>query len=315
MDRDASVQNVKAWVVTGTVFSVVGCVLVAVLLFRPAPATLRDSQPDAPTPSSTGPSEVSAGMTIGFTRPRPAMRMNKDLDVELREWSHLVAKGDQSAPPPQPKEAWYDILVGPSDVTLTSKIPFKLKGHFSNPRVQVENALMYLSGRWIIPTTRRIRGVSPGGLMSDPTIPGLSGASGSMTPIPCANVDNQDEIVEGKLVVFTDATRDVVFFAPGAKTPTATLVLRQWTAGMGSPNEPTPGNEVPECFQISSGYYYVISFDATLGKQKATAYAWNLATGTHDQSIKDILKRVNTQVIGLDYTSVVSVIPQLKPSP
>lgn len=314
MDGDGAVKNVKAWVVAGTIISLTGCVLTAAVLWRPAPA--REGHPGGPGPVPGGPSDVSAGMTIGFTRPRPAMRMNKDLDVELREWSHLVAKGDQSPPAPQPREAWYDAVVGPADFATPPAIPVKLRGHFSNPRLELENGVVYLTGRWILPTTRRIRGITVGGIVlggsGSPGLPtvGTPVPSGPIVPVPCGNVE---EIVEGQLVVFTDAERDVVFFAPGAVPSTVTLVLRQWVTGMASPEEPTPGNEVPECFLISSGNYYVVAFDVASGKQKITPYAWNLTKGTHEQSIKDILNQVNTQVIVLDYTSVVTVLPPLTP--
>ena len=313
MAMDASTRSLKNWVMLGAAGSVVGCGLSAYLLFGPSrwsgPTYI--APPSAPQPTDV--SDVSAGMSIGFTRPRPAKRLNKELNATLAEWSHLVAKGDQSLSPPNLREAWYDILVGPSDAAMPNVTPALIEGHFSNPHVRIGNGIAYLSGRWVIPRTRRIRGVSPGGTFYGGGGPGGAVVEDTVDPASCA-IGN-DEVIDGRLIVFTDATRDIVFFVPGATPTTATLVLKQWKTGSADPRdeEPPLADTAYECQPISSGKYYIVSFDAATKKQKVTETLWNLGSGAHTAAAKEIITRVNSKVDALEYLSVVKRVPPLTP--
>lgn len=250
-------------------------------------------------PQTSASSPLPIGLDIGFARPRPVTAAkNEDFDVSLTDWTHIVARGNQSATTPQ---AWYDVLVGPavdssSPPPVDIKGSFKYKGVASNPRIQFGDGIVYLRGRWIIPTTRRIRGVSPGGTM----IPG----DPALVPDPIT----LEEIVDGGLVVFSDATRDVVFFTPDSVSNKATLVLRQWKATATGPDTP-PDSEIPDPMQIFKGNYYIIETDGTGKKLTVTPIIWNNPPGGHDASIRAILDRVNTNQAALTLQGVQGLPP------
>jgi hypothetical protein len=253
------------------------------------------------TPQTSASSPLPIGLETGFARPRPVTAAkNNDFDVSLTDWTHIVARGNQFAPTPQ---AWYDALVGPT-VDSSNPPPVGIKGSFeyegvaSNPRIQFGDGIVYLRGRWIIPTTRRIRGVSPGGTM----IPGGSSA----VPVPITG----EEIVDGGLVVFSDATRDIVFFTPDSTSNKATLVLRQWKATASGPDTP-PDSEVPDPMQILKGNYYIIKTDSTGTKLVVEPVKWNNTPTTPDASIRAILVQVNANQAALTLQGVQGLPPVL----
>jgi hypothetical protein len=314
MAMEASSQGLKKWVVVGAAAGVLGCGFSALLLFGPPRwGGVPLSPPPPSTPVPIGVSDVSAGMSTGFTRPRPAMRKNEDLKAVLPEWCHLVAKGDQSLSPPSLREAWYDILVGPSDAAVPNITPAQIEGHFSNPHVRLDNGIGYLSGRWIIPRTRRIRGVSPGGNLYGAGVVGGAPQPEPIDPASCAIGD--DQVIEGRIVVFTDKTRDIVFFAPDAVPSTMTLVLKQWMPGSTNPRdeEPPLADTLFECQQITSGNYYIVTFDSVSKKQTVATKPWNLTSGTHGADVKEIITRVNAKVDILNHLTVVKRLPVLTP--
>lgn len=325
MATDATASGRSKWVIPGAIAGFIGFGLsVFVLLGQvrwgglfigtpiPVPIPIPIPAP-VPGPVPLDVSDVSAGMSQGFTRPRPAMRNNWDLKATMSVWNHLVAKGDQSISPPQFREAWYDILVGPSNMADPVNNPASIEGRVGNPFVRIDNGIAYLSGRWIIPRTRRIRGVSPGGTFYGAGVTGDPITDDPVDPASCTV--GSDQVIDGRLVIYSDSTKDIVFFAPGANPPTATLVVKNWKTGSlgAGRSEPPFASTDFVCQTITSGNYYVVMYNEDTIKHDVTTVAWSLESGTHEAYAKDVITRVNAAVVGLKHEYIVKRLPLLTP--
>jgi hypothetical protein len=220
------------------------------------------------------------------------------------QWHHFVARGIQSGNPSS-SEAWYDIVAGPFDAAAK---PLALAGLSSNPRLSLNHGMVYLRGRWVIPTTRRLRGTSGGGQLLMP-----DGTTVGPMAVACLNVD---QVVKGTLVVSSDDDRDIVFFPAGQgeeadPSPPVQVVLRGWKPECNSPDA-SANCEVTTCEEIKAGYYYVISTDRANRKQRIEPYPWNyteLSGKPHEPYVVEVFNTITAKVRSVQYNTLREMPP------
>ncbi len=154
------------------------------------------------------------------------------------------------------------------------------------------------AGRWVIPTTRRIRGITQGSIQ----VPdggsgggdGASGESSGFAPLMSGGGGGASDT----LIVSSDSRCDIVLFPAGSRIGELRLVLRGWKAGFTGPDD-SEASEVPTSLTLPSGSYCVVTTDPDKRMQRAVAYPWTLAPGAqqrHPPDVIEVVNRINAQI-------------------
>jgi hypothetical protein len=172
------------------------------------------------------------------------------------------------------------------------------------------NGIAAFAGRWVIPTTRRIRGITQGGIQFGGTTPGGGGSEGVVGAAGLLS-DPAIPTTQGRtLIVSSDPSSDVVFFPAGGAASELKLVLRGWKAGFTSPDD-EEGAEVPTALTLRSGHYCVVTTDASMRMQRAAIVPWSIPTGstlTHSPQVIGVLALINAQIKARGLESVMPVV-------
>jgi hypothetical protein len=253
-------------------------------------------------------------MTSGFSPVRPATPVNEALLGTFTDWSHVVGRGVQIPPGGDSSNVpRFDVLAGPLN---SSSEPMSLRNIGSSLRLRIDNGAVYLRGRWIVPTTRRHRGINSGGTFH------LLNNSPAETFILNTCEENATLVHEGTLVDYSDANKDIIMYPAGhsatANTPIK-IVLRHLkiNAACISPDDLiAAGNscEDPECVEITPGNYYVITTNAVTGRQTITTFPWAIpanSTLTHDPHAKALVTLINQKITTVNMPTVMKPLAPL----
>lgn len=248
-----------------------------------------------PGPEATGPASP-AGLTRGFSPLREAVPQSEDLSVYgLKTWSHFVALGDQAA---TPKGVSYDVLTGPGPARSSRTVD--LRGAASMGLLELDHGVLYMSGRWVLPKSPRIRGTSPGGMTIDE-------ASGG----PTATCPREYQFRTGVVVLLSDPDCDILMLPENAQAPeqSVDVVLRGWQAACNSPDE-FSGCEVPDCRTLRRGQYMIVTTLELERRQNALIRDWTYTPGDAlSERAKALVELVNTRLSTLGYAG----FPRLQP--
>lgn len=176
------------------------------------------------------------------------------------------------------------------------------------------NGVAALAGRWVIPTTRRIRGITQGSIHLGGTTGGGSGGSEGLLAGSGMSPDSVTLAASSRtLIVSSDSAADVVFFPAGTAASELRLVLRGWKSGYAGPDD-EEGCEVPTALSIASGHYCVVTTDASMRMQRATVVPWMIpatSSQSHSSQAIAVIALINAQIKarGLEATMPVLPIP------
>ena len=177
---------------------------------------------------------------------------------------------------------------------------------------RLNSGIAVLAGRWVIPTTRRIRGITQGGIqLPDGGDGGGSGAAGGGSEASGLVAPGATGNAAGTLIVSSDSRCDIVFF-PGTDTGAELrLVLRGWKAGFSGPDD-ADSSEVPAALALKSGHYCVVTTDPDKRMQRAVTYPWKLPTGStlrHPPDAIEVVVRLNAQITARGLTGKMKLLP------
>lgn len=180
------------------------------------------------------------------------------------------------------------------------------------------NGIAALAGRWVIPTTRRIRGITQGGIHLGGTAGGggTTGSGGSEGLVAGAAMTPDEDLLTppaGTLIVSSDAGSDVVFFPALGPASQLRLVLRGWKAGFAGPDD-EEGCEVPTALSLPSGHYCIVTTDASMRMQRATIIPWTMPATSpqkHSAQVIGTIALINAQIKarGLESTMPALAMP------
>ena len=219
----------------------------------------------------------------------------------LSDWRHVEVKG---IPGTAPRTT---MLVGPAIGESSAWVSegFGASGGGFGDRAgssdsRLNSGIFCQAGRWVIPTTRRIRGITQGSIQVPDGAGGAGGGDGAggessgFAPLMSGGGGGAEET----LIVSSDSRCDIVLFPAGSRSGELRLVLRGWKAGFTGPDD-SEASEVPTSLSLPPGSYCVVTTDLDKRMQRAVAYPWVLAAGAkerHPPDVIEVVVRLNAQI-------------------